>query len=57
MPHLTVRIRAADLEGATVLRDETELGTASLGVALPVDPGAHVLVLRARPATPTRDNP
>jgi hypothetical protein len=47
VPHLTVRIRAADLEGATVLRDETELGTASLGVGLPVDPGAHVLVLRA----------
>lgn len=32
--------------GAVLLRDEAVLGAASFGVALPVDPGAHVAILR-----------
>jgi hypothetical protein len=46
VPRLTV-VANASRSDATVLRDETPLGPASLGVALPVDPGVHLLVLRA----------
>jgi hypothetical protein len=46
VPRLTI-VANASPSGATVLRDETPLGPASLGVALPVDPGVHLLVLRA----------
>jgi len=45
VPRLTVLVNAP-VDGATILRDETPLGAASLGVALPVDPGVHRLVLR-----------
>ncbi|HMJ10319.1 MAG TPA: PEGA domain-containing protein [Polyangiaceae bacterium] len=33
--------------GTVVLKDGTELGSGSLGVALPVDPGEHKLIVRA----------
>jgi hypothetical protein len=46
VPHLTV-LSNTPVDGATILRDETPLGAASLGVALPVDPGVHLIVLRA----------
>lgn len=44
MPKLRIRlsIRAS---GAEVHRDGVEVGAASLGVALPVDPGMHVVVV------------
>jgi hypothetical protein len=34
-------------EGTVVLRDGVELGSASLGLPLPVDPGNHVIVVRS----------
>lgn len=45
LPRLTLRF-AGDLAGARVLRDGVELGAASLGVAIPADPGEHVIVVR-----------
>jgi len=45
-PRLTIVVQGG-APNASVIRDETPLGAASLGVALPVDPGLHVLVLRA----------
>jgi hypothetical protein len=53
VPHLTV-LANTQVSGATILRDETPLGAASLGVALPVDPGVHLLVLRAPGRVETR---
>jgi hypothetical protein len=46
-PRLTVRLAAGSPAGAEVARDGTVLGGISLGIALPVDPGAHTLVVRA----------
>jgi hypothetical protein len=43
IPRLTVRLAADAPPGASVHRDALELGAASLGVPLPVDPGAHVV--------------
>jgi hypothetical protein len=40
LPHLMVKL-AGQSDGARVLRDGVELGAASRGVQLPVDPGAH----------------
>jgi hypothetical protein len=34
-------------QGVTVRRDDVELGTGSLGVALPMDPGQHTIVVGA----------
>lgn len=48
VPRLTIRIRTSRAPDVTVLRDGTVLGDAALGVALPVDPGTHVIVVRAR---------
>jgi hypothetical protein len=52
LPMLTVTL-ADGSAGAHVLRDDVELRSGSFGVALPVDPGTHVLVVRAdgRPDT------
>lgn len=44
-PRLTVNIRPSTLEGASVTRDGVPLGPASLGIALPVDPGRHACTL------------
>jgi len=40
---LTVRLAADAPAGAVVHRDDVELGAASLGTPLPVDPGSHVV--------------
>src|SRR5580700_5547633 len=46
LPHLTVELSFATAPEATVRRDDVELGRGSLGVALPVDPGEHTVVVR-----------
>lgn len=45
---LTISLSAEAKEDSEVVKDGVELGHASVGVELPVDPGEHVLVLRAR---------
>ncbi len=45
---LTIRLPVGAPPSAIVLRDGVELGQASLGLALPIDPGVHVLLLRTR---------
>jgi hypothetical protein len=45
MPKLRVRLAHAS-ETARVFRDGVELGDMTLGVALPVDPGRHIVVVR-----------
>jgi PEGA domain len=47
LPKLTVVVEGAPAD-AEVTRDGVALGTASMGVPLPVNPGAHVLVVRAK---------
>jgi hypothetical protein len=44
LPHLTVNLSPADPR-ARVLRDDVELRPASRGVALPIDPGDHVVTV------------
>lgn len=44
VPQLTITLRSP-APGTKVLRDDAELGSASLGVPLPVDPGDHVIVV------------
>jgi hypothetical protein len=46
LPWLTVRLEASSRE-VTVLRDGVALEAASLGMALPVDPGDHSILVRA----------
>jgi hypothetical protein len=43
IPLLTIRVAGAMPPGMTISRDGHELGHASLGSALPVDPGEHVV--------------
>jgi hypothetical protein len=45
IPQLQIRLPANAAAGAVVRRDGIVLGAPSLGVFLPVDPGAHVLVV------------
>lgn len=45
---LTISLSGDATEGSVVVKDGVELGPASLGVELPVDPGDHVLVLRSK---------
>jgi hypothetical protein len=47
LPKLSVRLAADAPAGAHVVRDGVELGSASLGTPLPVDPGEHVVVVSA----------
>lgn len=47
LPRLTVVVSGARAGGVRVARDGVELRGASLGVALPVDPGAHEVVVTA----------
>lgn len=47
VPKLIVRLSAKSSAGATIERNGVQLGEPALGVALPVDPGEHVLVVRA----------
>jgi hypothetical protein len=46
LPYLTLELSGAPA-GTTVLRDGVELGSASLGLPLPIDPGPHVVVVRS----------
>jgi Tfp pilus assembly protein PilF len=46
VPRLTVTF-TAKVEGARVRRDDAELGPGSLGSALPVEPGEHVVTVSA----------
>jgi hypothetical protein len=48
MPKLTIRIAPGSPGDAEVVRDGTQLGAISLGLALPADPGPHTIVVRAR---------
>jgi hypothetical protein len=47
IPKLTIKLAAGSPQGTVVVRDGVELGAASLGTALPVDPGEHEIVVRA----------
>jgi hypothetical protein len=47
LARLSVRLDPALPAGATIERDGTVLDGALLGVAIPVDPGEHVIVVRA----------
>lgn len=47
LPKLSVRLAPGAPEGARVVRDGVELGSASQGSPLPVDPGEHVVVVSA----------
>jgi hypothetical protein len=46
-PKLTVRLPDGAPPGTVVLRDGVELGDVSIGTALPIDPGEHILVVKA----------
>jgi hypothetical protein len=47
LPKLSIKLTAGTADGARVSRDGVELGSASLGTPLPVDPGEHVVVVSA----------
>jgi hypothetical protein len=47
VPRLTLSLAPGAPAGALVSRDGIELGSASLGLALPVDPGDHVITVSA----------
>lgn len=47
IPRLTVVLGSGAPKGTEISRDGVVLGAVSLGVALPVDPGAHTVVARA----------
>jgi hypothetical protein len=47
VPRLVVRLAAGAPAGTTVQRDDVDLGGSVFGVALPVDPGPHVLTVKA----------
>lgn len=47
MPLLTISLAPGTLAGVTILRDGVLLGEASLRMPLPIDPGAHVVTVRA----------
>lgn len=46
VPKLTLQLPAGAPAGTVVLRDSVELQGASLGLALPVDPGVHTVTVR-----------
>jgi hypothetical protein len=52
LPRLRVTLAAGAPAGSRVTRDGVELGAASLGSALPVDPGAHRIVVLAEGREP-----
>jgi hypothetical protein len=47
LPRLTIDLAPGSPADVRVERDGVELGAASLGTALPVDPGRHLVVVRA----------
>jgi hypothetical protein len=48
VPRLIIKLSPEAPPDSTVKRDAIELGSASLGVALPVDPGDHVITVTAK---------
>jgi len=54
VPRLTVRIEPATPPEAVVKRDGVALGRPSIGVPLPVDPGAHEITVEAASRAPQR---
>jgi len=47
VPHLTLNAAPGLPAAAKVMRDDVALGSASFGLALPVDPGAHRILVKA----------
>ena len=47
LPWLTLHLPKEAIDGVRVFRDGIELGSASLGIPLPVDPGSHAIVVEA----------
>lgn len=47
LPHLTIRLAPGAPADSRVMRDAVELRSVSLGLALPVDPGAHRVAVSA----------
>jgi hypothetical protein len=47
LPRLTLSLPPDAPPGTVIVKDGTELGSGSLGVPLPVDPGEHTLTVRA----------
>lgn len=47
VPKLTIKLAADAPAGTTVARDGNELGAASLGAPLPIDPGEHSVEVKA----------
>jgi hypothetical protein len=54
VPRLTVTLAPGSPAGSVVARDGIELGNASLGLPLPVDPGDHVISVSAPGRAPNR---
>jgi hypothetical protein len=54
VPRLTVTLDVGAPNGARVSRDGVQLGAASYGVAVPVDPGAHAIVVEADGRAPRK---
>jgi hypothetical protein len=52
LPKLTITLAQGAPGGTAVRRDGVDIGPATLGVPLPIDPGQHVIVVRA----PGRDD-
>ncbi|HMJ11894.1 MAG TPA: hypothetical protein VK524_10800 [Polyangiaceae bacterium] len=52
IPRLTLRLASSAPAESRVFRGSVELGSASLGVALPLDPGEHEIAVRAPGRTP-----
>lgn len=55
LPKVTVKV-AGNMSGVRVRRDGVELREGALGVALPVDPGAHVFVVEAPGREPAQSS-
>ena len=47
VPHLTIHVDADAPAGTRVVRDGIAVGAATLGLPLPVDPGQHVVIVKA----------
>jgi hypothetical protein len=53
LPHMTVRLLGQAPAGVKVTRNDVELSEASLGSALPVDPGSYTVTVSAPGRAPT----
>lgn len=54
LPKLELRLSSRAPAGTVVERDDVELGAASYGISLPVDPGPHRVVVRAPSREPRK---